>query len=302
MPRGVPKNGFRMTRKRMDEGFSPRNYTIVPRADIPVTILEPVKVETDEEIDARIDERFTVLNHLIDMALEGEARAVIVSGPPGLGKSFTIEKKLNEWDPNKTNHDIVKGFVKPTGLFKLLFKYREAGQVLVFDDADSIFHDDNSLNFLKAVCDTTERRTVSYMSEFKMFDDETNESIPKTFEFNGTIIFITNYDFDGLIKKEHKLTPHLQALMSRAHYIDLTMKTSRDHLIRIKQVVKTGLFEDGIINLNEKEANDVIDFIEKNHGNMRKLSLREAIKIAALRKKYPTTKWEKLAKITCCKN
>ena len=212
-----------------------------------------------------------------------------------LGKSYTIEKRLADWDPSEHNHTIVKGYVRATGLVKLLYQYRNEGQVIVFDDADSIFFDDISLNLLKAVCDTTERRRVSWLSEGKLFDDDTATLLPRNFDFNGAIIFISNYDFDAMIERGHKLAPHLEALVSRSHYIDLAMKTRRDYLVRIRQVIRQGLLGD----LSLAERSDVILFIEQNAEKLRELSLRMAIKLGALRKQ--SKDWQKMAKITCCR-
>ena len=254
--------------------------------------------ETDEEIHAKLSERFSILKSLAAAAVEGKAKALIISGPAGLSKSYTVEKVLEEWDPNETNYKIVKGYVRATGLYKALWQHKEAGQVLVFDDADSIFFDDVSLNFLKAVLDTTERRRVSYLAETSLLDDVSGELIPNSFEFNGTCIFITNYDFDAMIAKGHKLSPHLQALVSRAHYVDLAMKTRRDYMIRIKQVVDEGLFDN--MDLSKSEINDVVNFIEDNIDRVRELSLRTAIKVGNLRKFNDD--WQKVARVTTLKN
>lgn len=266
-------------------------------------ILNNVKVsfdkpmaETDEEINARIAERFDILGELTEAAIIGDIRAMIVSGPAGLGKSYTVEQRLSLWDPEELNHTIIKGFVRATGLLKMLYKYRNFGQVIVFDDADSIFFDDVALNLLKAVCDTTEKRRVSWLSEGKLVDEETGVIIPNRFDFDGTIIFISNIDFDDLIEKGHKLTPHLEALMSRALYIDLTMKTRRDYLIRIRQVVDEGMLSD----LTEDERNDVLDFIEDHSTVLRELSLRIAVKLAGLRKQGAEN-FPRLARVTCCR-
>jgi hypothetical protein len=286
MPRGVPKSGFRAARRG--------SVSAEAIAAIKVSYA-PEKHESDAEIDARIAERFDILDVLTEACIVGNSRALIVSGPAGLGKSYTVETALQNWDPNEINHTIVKGYVRATGLVKLLYQFREAGNVIVFDDADSIFFDDVSLNLLKAVCDTTERRRVSWLSEGKLVDDDSAELIPRSFDFNGTVIFISNYDFDAMIDKGHKLAPHLQALVSRAHYIDLAMKTRRDYLVRIRQVVRQGLLS----HLTEEQREDVIAFIEGNHDKLRELSLRMAIKIGGLRKQGG--EWQKLARITCCK-
>jgi hypothetical protein len=253
-------------------------------------------VETDEEIENRLTERFEIIDILTEACILDNARALIVSGPAGVGKSYTIEKHLAEWDPAEENYTITKGYVRATALFKLLYKHRGHGQVLVFDDADSIFFDDVSLNLLKAVCDTTERRRVTWGSEAMLLDEETGDPIPHVFDFEGAVIFITNLDFDEMIDRGHKLTPHLGALMSRAHYIDMSMKTRRDYVVRIGQVIYAGLLSD----LTEDQRDEVMDFIIKNDHRLRELSLRVAIKIGALRKSAPKN-WARLALVTCCR-
>jgi hypothetical protein len=292
MPRGVPNAGFRNTAAAVARG----NGAAMLQKVTPAVV---VQNETDAEIEARLAERFGILEVLTNAAVKGEARALVVSGPAGLGKSYTVEKALEAWDPEQINHNIVKGYVKTTGLYKLLYQYRQAGQVLVFDDADTIFYDDNSLNLLKAVCDTTERRVVSYLAETNMVDEESAERIPRSFAFEGTIVFITNLDFDSLIDKGHKLAPHLQALVSRSHYIDLAMKTRRDYMVRIKQVLKMGLLKSQ--GLNSQQEDDVVAFLDKNQDRLRELSLRMAIKIGNLRK-MGNPNWASMAKVTCCKN
>jgi len=288
MPRGVPKAGFRKRRKsknksNMTEITSPSNI---------------VSNETDQEISERISDRFEILSDLTDAAVKGEIRSLIVSGPAGLGKSYTVEQALDKWDPERLDHTIVKGYVRATGLYKLLFTHAEKGKVLVFDDADTIFFDDTSLNMLKAVCDSTERRVVSYLTEGTLFDDDSGTQLPKSFEFNGTIIFITNYDFDVMIERGHKLAPHLLAMMSRSHYIDLTMKTKRDYMIRINQVIDQGLLKKS--GLNDQAQSDVVAFIQTNRDHLRELSIRVALKVASIRK-MQENKWQKIAKVTCCR-
>lgn len=294
MPRGVPKAGYRKTSKR--EALAKTNLSAIKNETLtPVVIIQN---ETDADIEARLAERFDILQDMTSAAIDGDVRAVIVSGPAGLGKSFTVEKALEAWDPNGDNHTIVKGYVRPTGLYKLLFQHRDENKVLVFDDADTIFGDDTSLNLLKAVCDTTEQRVVSYLAETNLVDEESAERIPRSFVFKGAIIFITNLDFDALIDRGHKLAPHLQALVSRSHYMDLAMKTRRDYIIRIKQVVKAGLLKN--LGLDETQEIDVLKFIDTNKDRLRELSLRVVLKVGSIRKMNKKN-WESTARVTCCR-
>ena len=288
MPRGVPKNGFRAPRGSRKVQ---KMLTVAPAA-------APVVFETDAEIEQKLADRFEILETMTDAAISGDARALIVSGPAGLGKSFTVEKALTNWDPNAVNHKIVKGYIRAPGLYKLLYAHRAPGQVLVFDDADEVFLDDTAINLLKAACDSSDRRIISYITEGSLIDEETAERLPKSFQFEGTVIFITNYDFDAMIDRGSKLAPHLQALVSRAHYIDMAMKTKRDYIIRIRQVVRAGLLRNN--GLDTEAQLDVVDFIEDNQDKLRELSLRMVLKVASIRRKG-SANWKKVARVTCCK-
>jgi uncharacterized protein (UPF0147 family) len=283
MPRGVPKSGVRMTRKRIAmTAFAPT---------LPINVSN----ETDEEIELKLADRFEILEEMTKGAVAGDIRALICSGPAGLGKSYTVDKALQTLPEGQ--YTAIRGMVNKTGLYKTLYQYRHPGNVIVFDDADRIFFDDDSLGLLKAACDTMKTRTLSYLSEFKLVDEETAEVIPRQFVFEGTVIFITNMDFDHMIASGSKIAPHMEALVSRSHYIDLAMKTRRDYIIRIHQVVKQGMLQDH--GLNKNQESEVMNFIEENQDKLRELSLRMAIKIAVLMK---TTKdWKRTARVTCCR-
>ena len=286
MPRGVPKAGYRNRKQKVsviDLAMKAKN----------VIAFEETR-ETDDQIREKLSDRFSVLSELTDNAVQGDIRSLIVSGPPGLGKSFTVEQALKKWDPEQLNHTIIKGYVKATGLYRTLYQFRQKNKVIVFDDADSIFFDDTALNMLKTVCDTTERRTVSYLADYNMVDGDSADLIPRSFDFDGTIVFITNMDFDRLIDGGSKIAPHLEAMISRSHYLDLEMKSRRDYIIRIEQVVDQGLLSSR--GLSETEVKDTMDFIYKNQSNLRELSLRMAIKIGDLRMKKPN--WEKVCRMT----
>ncbi|CAB4162603.1 hypothetical protein UFOVP787_69 [uncultured Caudovirales phage] len=256
---------------------------------------DALSTETDAEIDARIAERFEILDILGEAITVGNARSLVVSGAPGVGKSHGIEKLLREYDPVGERHTIVKGYTRATGVVKLLWQYRHAGNVIVFDDCDSIFQDDIALNLVKAIADTTDRRIVSWLSEGKLIDDSTATIIPRSFEFEGSVVFLTNLDMTAMIEKKHKLSPHLEAIQSRSFYLDLSLKSRRDCLIRIRQVVNQGL----LAHLPAAAQDDVVKFIEKNYTKMRELSLRAAIKLGSLRKNNKN--WERISSVTMLK-
>lgn len=289
MPKGVYDRKAAAARRAKIKEFIEANNLGDRPSEVPQV---PVEIETEAEIDARLRERFHILEELTDSTIAGDSRSLIVSGPPGLGKSFTIEQKLKELGDDEFSH--VKGFIKRTGLYKLLYKHRYDGNVIVFDDCDSIFFDDECLNMIKTVCDTTEERWVTYGVEMTLIDEETGDLLPNRFEFRGSIIFITNLDFDNYIDRSHRLAPHMMALISRSHYIDLTMKSKRDYIVRIKQVINSGMLS--YLPLSAQE--DIVEYIEVNSDRLRELSLRMALKLGDLHK-TKGNRWKKIAEVTC---
>jgi len=291
MPRGVPKSGFRMTRKRRTNG--------VVIASAPAFIT-PMRKESVAEIEVKLKDRFEALEIMSEATGNGINRALIVSGPAGLGKSFTVEAKMTELEKQGKHITYIKGYVRPLALYKLLYESRHAHSVLVFDDSDSIFHDDVSMNLLKSACDSTDRRVLHWLSRsLEREEDEDGESIPEKFEYEGSIVFITNYDFDALIASGNKLAPHFEALVSRSLYLDLAMKTKMDYIVRIKQVVRGGMLRDRGFNVSEETM--ILEFIVNHMEQLRELSLRMVVKLANLYRmdKY---NWQKFAKQTCFRN
>ena len=193
-------------------------------------------------------------------------------------------------------HTIMKGGATKIGLLKTLYQFRNKKNVIVFDDCDSVLLDLDCVSLLKAACDTTETRRISYLSNDKIPAEGETGTIPSTWTFEGTIIFITNTDFENTAKK---LQDHTSAMISRSHYISLGMKTKRDYVIRIKQVVTQGLFKN--LNLGEAEIKDVMDYIDSHIDTLRELSLRMALKLGGLRKDSPDI-WRDLADVTCTRN
>lgn len=245
-----------------------------------------------------IAERFQILDDMTKAAIEGKVRAMIVSGPPGVGKSYGVEQQVQKYSmfdriagqPLKS--DVVKGSTSAVGLYCQLYKYSDPNCVLVFDDCDSILLDDVCLNLLKGALDSGDRRKISWLSDSSYLR---KEHIPDQFDFKGTVIFITNLKFDQV--KSKKLADHLDALQSRCHYIDLTLDSERDKFLRIKQIADSGaLF--GKYDFSKAEQEDILNFMESNAKHLRELSLRMALKIADLTK-VSKTNWKGLAKATC---
>ena len=258
-----------------------------------------VAKETDDQIMDRIKERFVILEDMTKGVRRGDVRAMIVSGPPGVGKSFGVEAVLTKDDlfdkmgERKPRYEVVKGAMSAIGLYSKLYEFSKKGNVLVFDDCDSVLLDELSLNILKAALDSSKKRTISWNTDSRILR---SEGIPNSFEFCGSAIFITNIKFEHVRSK--KLRDHLDALESRCHYLDLTIDTTREKILRIKQIVGDGMLD--AYDLTEEAKEEVVNFITVNKDKMRELSLRMVIKVADLRAAMPD-KWMSVAALTCMK-
>ena len=256
--------------------------------------------ETDEQIYERLAERFDILHEMTVAVKKGDVRAMIVSGPPGVGKSFGVEAVLSKDDlfdtlgNRKPRYEIVKGAMSSIGLYAKLYEYSDAKNVIVFDDCDSILMEDLSLNILKGALDSSPKRVIQWNTDSRLLR---SEGIPDKFEFKGAAIFITNIKFEHV--KSKRLRDHLDALESRCHYIDLQMDTEREKILRIKQVVKEA---DMLARYEFEECvkDELVAFIDTNKTKLRELSLRMVLKIADLRKSFPNS-WVAMAKTTCMK-
>lgn len=258
---------------------------------------ETAKVETDDEIIERLRERFEILEDMTYAACDGVVRGMVVTGPPGVGKSFGVEKVLKEAGiMKKLSQDslrkfgVEKGAATPIGLYQLLYDYSADGSVLVLDDCDSVLYDELSLNLLKAALDSGKKRTLSWRSESRAL---ANNGVPDQFDFKGSIIFITNVKFE---RTRGKLKDHLDAIMSRCHYLDLTLDTMRDKFLRCKQIVGDGMLNE--YKFSDEDKTDLMDYIYTNKNKLREMSLRMVLKIADL-KKMNAKKWKSYAESTC---
>ena len=259
---------------------------------------QEVARETDAEILERLGERFEILTEMTKAVKRGDVRAMIVSGPPGVGKSHGVEAVLQKdglfdvLGERKPKYEVVKGAMSAIGLYAKLYEFAEKGNVVVFDDCDSILMEDLSLNILKGALDSSERRFISWNTDSRLLR---SEGIPDRFEFKGAAIFITNIKFEHVRSK--KLRDHLDALESRCHYIDLQMDTQREKILRIKQVVNDcGMLDR--FDFDQVQKDTVVDFVEANKDKLRELSLRMVLKIADLKKSFPSS-WMAMAKTTC---
>jgi predicted AAA+ superfamily ATPase len=261
--------------------------------------IEKNLTESDDEIKTRLRERFDILDEMTRAVKKGDVRAMIVTGPPGVGKSYGVETVLAKHDVFATvaqneklkKYEVVKGAMSAIGLYKKLYEFQDKKCILVFDDCDSVLLDDLSLNILKAALDSGKKRMICWNTDSRILR---SEGMPNSFEFRGGAIFITNIKFENVRSK--KLQDHLAALESRCHYLDLTIDTEREKILRIKQIVEDGMLES--YEFKPWDIDELLDFIDNNKKKLRELSLRMVLKLADLKKSFPD-RWTRVAEVSC---
>lgn len=267
-----------------------------------IAIHEEEPEETEEEARARINVRYQAMTRLAPRCIAGKIPSVIISGPPGIGKSWTVTGALEAsgrsrhdglanvggggpmWQDGEQItpgwYDQIQGTCTAVGLFHALWNMRNGG-VLFLDDCDAVFRDEDALNLLKVATDSTRERLVSWRKHATWLDDF---EIDKTFDFKGHIIFLTNIDFEAVIARNHPSAEHFKALIDRAAYLCLTLRTARDFMIRIKDVAggERGFLRHAPYNLTPTRSKELLDFVSEHQKRFYNLSLRLIGQIAIM--------------------
>ena len=298
--------------EKLEEQEKKVNEFMYKKSDLPAGTVEGASdaetefLSTEPEVDAmrRIKGTFEMMDRMTLAACNSVVTGLVISGPPGIGKSFGVievlerenqlfktMRTLSTSSAHTDMFEVVGGTASNLHLYMKLYLHRDKGQVLVLDDSDVILFDEECLGTLKTVLDTGKRRRISYLKESRTLEDE---DIPKQFDFHGSVIFLTNLDFEKT--KNSKIKTHLEAIMSRCHYMDMAIDTNRDKILRIKQIVGDGMLNE--YQFDEDTIVTIIQYIEDNQDFLRELSLRMVIKIARLVKADPLL-WEKDVEATC---
>lgn len=257
----------------------------------------PIKEETDEEIWYRIQDNYQSMEMLIEAVAANTTNSLVISGAPGIGKSFTVQKVLNRINNGEYGYQHHSGYLRSSHLFRLLWENKNPGQVVVIDDCDGIFREETSLNLLKAALEMKPVRRLGWGSE-KEFIDQDGEVIPRYFDYMGSIIFLTNKNITEMIDSGDKNSEHMAALESRSLVLDLGIKTQREYIIKIKQTVNEGMLRNkGFL---EHEEEEILNFFIENKDRFRELSLRMIEKISVIYESNPQN-WKKLVAAVCFK-
>ena len=238
--------------------------------------------------------RFGMLDKLTRGCITNDIRSMIVVGAPGVGKTFTVETILENTPDLK--YEIVKGGLSAVELYKMGYRNRRPGSVVIIDDADSIFSDEEGLSILKAMCDSSSTRRVSWMKDSSTLRED---DVPQTYDFQGSFIFISNIDFQRYIDTGgNKYVVHFEALMSRSLYLDLRVHDRQAISLWVEHVATHGkMFAKE--HVSEAVGRDILAFLKKNRDDLREYSLRTAVKLCGLAKSHHD--WKDMAQVLLCR-
>lgn len=248
----------------------------------------PIKNElSKEEVRQHVHEIFETMNNMLYITALGSNKSLFISGSAGVGKTESAKEILNRLN---VSYRHVKGKVTEGGLYTLFWENRFSSSVLVFDDSDDVFSSELSLNLLKAATDSGDTRQIDWNSSATFFDSD-GEEIPNSFDFKGTIIFISNKDIFALSKANNKMADHFSALISRSTVIDVTLKTKEEYLARIYDVLYNKM-DTSKYSLEVKDA--LYSFLEESGDSLQELSLRMINKLYTLYQEFGT-EWKSMA-------
>ncbi len=234
-----------------------------------------------------INERFGFVEKLVNMVASGVQPSAVITGEGGLGKTYTVTKTL-ETAGYQDISDLasfqvgaalnmrrcfttVKGYSTPKGLYRTLFENNKS--IVVFDDCDSILKDPVALNLLKSALDSYGKRIISWNADMR------DEDLPRSFEFTGRVIFISNMTQDGID----------QAIRSRSMMIDLSM-TADQKIERMETIAQSDEF---MPEYDSQSKSDALSLIREIKDDVKEISLRTLIAVTKVR--ASNTDWKDLA-------
>jgi hypothetical protein len=248
---------------------------------------------SDAEVLADISSRFDMMAKLTVACTKGDIPAMVVPGAPGVGKSYTVTRAL---DAAECKYVRVTGGISAVELYALAYHHRAKGNVVVLDDSDSILRDEQGINIIKALTDSSTRRTISWRKQNKSLE---SEEIPDVYVFQGSIIFISNLDFQAIVDDgKSAAAVHIAALMSRSLYLETGVHDRRSLDLWIRHIATAGRMIE-VEGLKAEQGAEILDWMRQEREHLREYSLRTLHHLCTLVK--IDSDWKAAAKLTLCR-
>jgi len=223
-------------------------------------------------------------------------KGLLISGDAGMGKTHAVQRGLST-STRPSNIITLKGSsITATAFYAQLYFAREKGSVLVLDDVD-IIHKTAAelfqiLDLIKGATEMTKGdRPLKWQRTTRnaFFVDN---AIPLEFDFQGSIIWITN---DPLEEMAKKMKGHWFAINSRFTTKEFKLQHYEKVQYTLYLIDECGMLGEACPTREGGYSNDIIgstsQFIRKNWKDFRDMTPRNALQLADFMFKYPND-WE----------
>ena len=210
---------------------------------------------------------FSGMTGMAEMVARKISPSLVITGQPGLGKTYQVIQTLKgmgmreDWD-----FVHVKGRASAAGMFITL--YENSDKLIIFDDCDSVFRDVDAVNVLKGALDSYDKRVISWISA-KPLKDQDGDIMPRSFNFTGQVIFISNMDIS-------RIDP---AIRSRSFVTDISL--TNDQMIQRMKGLLTEIEPKAPIRYKQEALDALISAYQQYDGV--ELNFRSLIKAIRIR-------------------
>ena len=273
-----------------DEGDTPVEHSdkikVLKGAKETVVLNKLVKKgqqQLDDTQYADPDLVFDEITDYVTMAAKELLPALLITGQGGIGKSYNVEKILDQYGKRHETWERVKGKSSAAAMYHTLWYNRD--KIVVFDDCDSVLKDPDAINVLKGALDSSNFREISWatkgegmvytldlddnkeiLQRCQEWSDQHSgkEGIPNHFIFEGEVIFISNLTKAEIYKRD-------SALLTRCTCIDVVLsaqgvmkrlETILPHIKVYKAMGARG--SEGKDTTNEELKREVFDFMNSD--------------------------------------
>lgn len=243
----------------------------------------------------RVVDRFKTIQQISEIFITGSSvqRGLLICGDAGTGKSHYVKQAfITTNSTERVDYQKSKSFTAPA-LYAKLWENRNLGDLVVFDDCslESMPPSDfrKWTDWIKGALECTSGpRLIGYeaATQNQLFRDL---GVPREFDFQGSIIWITNTRVEGL---KAKFKDHWDAIDSRFISTEVFLTKEEKFMYTSYLIEDCGMLsencdakEDGF---SQEIIDATLDFMTEKYSDFKDITPRVAIKIADTMEQFPT--------------
>jgi tRNA A37 threonylcarbamoyladenosine biosynthesis protein TsaE len=246
-------------------------------------------------------DRFMTVNKICKVFVTGNSaqKGIIISGDAGTGKSHYVKQAFDDTNTtDRVDYNKSKTFTA-AAFYVRLFLNKEPGDVVTFDDC-SLEHITGKdfkdiVSMLLGATEMTKGKRIIGWERASTNQLMKDNNVPHEFDFQGSIIWITNSSFEQLAKK---FGAHWEAFQSRFIQIPIKLNDQEKLLYTLYLLEEVKMLEGDRCETKEggyskKIVTETIKYIRNNYKYMNNVTARVAAQIADTMEQFPD-EWETL--------